>query len=305
MEGSITTIFGGTGFVGDRIAKALVNAGGRVRIAARHPRRPDWSACTQTVELFTVDVRSEANLARAMHAADAVVNAVGHYVESRRHGSFEDIHVHGAARLARVARAAHVGRFVLISGMGSDPASESSYVRARARGEELTRAAFPGALMARPSVVYGPGDAFLGALAGVSRLPVVPLFGTGATRLQPVHVDDVAAAVARLVSGGGGNRKVFELGGAGIYSYREIVVQVLEALGRKRPLVPVPFAVWRMLAALAQVLPNPPLTRDQVLLMQRDNIAGEAFGSFADLGIQPRALADDLAECLAPATVPA
>lgn len=300
MEGPITTVFGGTGFLGSRIARALVAAGGRVRIAARRPKRPDWATCAQSVELLTADIRDETSITRAVFGADAVVNAVSCYVESRRHGTFDSIHIHGAARLARAAKAAHVLRFVLVSGMGVDPTSPSPYVRARMRGEELTRAAFPGALVARPSVIFGPGDAFLSALVRAARLPVVLLFGSGDTRLQPVHVDDVALAVLRMLSGAGGKRKVFELGGAGTYTYCEVIEQVLAVLDRKRTLVPMPFGVWRLLAALLKVLPNPPLTADQVMLMQRDNVAGQAFGSFADLGVKPRALADCLAECLGP-----
>lgn len=298
MEGPITTVFGGTGFVGNRIAYALVASGSRVRIAARRPKRPDWATGAHTVELLTADIRKETSVTRAVFGADAVVNAVSCYVESRRHGTFESIHVQGAARLARAAKAAHVQRFVLVSGMGVDPTSPSPYVRARMRGEELTRAAFPGALVARPSAIFGPGDAFINVLARTSRLPLVPLFGRGATRLQPVHVDDVALAVLRMLSGAGGNRKVFELGGAGIYTYREVVEQVLVTLGRKRTLVPVPFGVWRLLAALLKILPNPPLTADQLVLMQRDNVASQTFGTFADLGVKQRALADSLAQSL-------
>jgi uncharacterized protein YbjT (DUF2867 family) len=303
MDGPVTTVFGGTGFLGNRIARALAAAGGQVRIASRRPQRPDWAAGANTVELLTADLRNEASVARAVAGADAVVNAVSRYVESRRHGSYEDIHVQGAARLARAARKARVERFVLVSGMGTDRSSPSPYVRTRLRGEEVTRAAFPGALVVRPSVIFGPGDAFLGALARVSRLPVVPLFGRGATRLQPVYVDDVAQAVARLVDGAGGNRKVFELGGAGVYTYREIVTLALDASGRQRPLVPVPFPVWRLLALAMKILPNPPLTVDQVLLMQQDNVAGGNFGRFEDLGIEPQSLADYLAA--QPGTQPA
>lgn len=300
MDGPTTTVFGGTGFLGNRIALALVRAGGRVRIAARHPARPDWATSAHRVELLTADIRDETSITRAVFGADAVVNAVSCYVESRRHGTFESIHIQGAARLARAAKAAQVQRFVLVSGMGVDPTSPSPYVRARMRGEELTRAAFPGALVARPSVLFGPGDAFLSALVRATSLPVVPLFGAGETRLQPVHVDDVALSVLRMLSGAGGKRKVFELGGAGTYTYREIVERVLATLDRKRTLVPVPFGVWRLLAMLMKVLPSPPLTADQVMLMQRDNVASQAFGGFADLGVRPRALADCLAECLGP-----
>lgn len=291
MDRPLTTVFGGTGFLGSRIVRELANLGSRVRIAARHPRRPDWATDREAVELITADVRDDDSVARAVAGANSVVNAVSLYVPSRRHGSFEDIHVHGAARVGRAARAARVARLVLVSGLGVDPRSPSAYVRARISGEQVTRKAFPGTVAVRPSVLFGPDDAFLAALARVARLPVVPLFGQGDVRLQPVLVDDVAQAAARLARGAGGTHKVFALGGAEVYTYREIVELVLASLGRQRPLVPVPLPVWHALALPLSVLPNPPLTVDQVVLMQQDNVVTGNFGRFEDLGIEPQSLA--------------
>jgi uncharacterized protein YbjT (DUF2867 family) len=289
------TVFGGTGFLGGAIVRALAEAGTRVRIAARHPARPAWADDRHAIELATADVRDPASVARALEGASAAVNAVSLYVESGDL-TFEAIHVQGAAHIARAARQAGLERLVLVSGLGSDLASPSPYVRARARGETATLEAFPDAVIVRPSVLFGPGDAFLSILAGISRLPVIPLFGRGDTRLQPVHVDDVAQGIARLLTGAGGNQRLFEFGGAKVYRYREIVKHVLAQQHRRRPLLPVPFWLWRALAGGLKVLPSPPLTRDQVILMQHDNVVGNGNGTFAALGVTPRALEDHLQE---------
>ena len=291
MDRPLTTVFGGTGFLGNSIASELAALGSRVRIAARRPRRPEWATDREAVELMTADIREDDSVARAVTGATSVVNAVSLYVPSRRHGSFEDIHVHGAARIGRAARAARATRLVLVSGLGVDPHSRSAYVRARMDGETVTRKAFPGTVAVRPSVLFGPDDAFLTTLVRIARLPVIPLFGRGDVRLQPVLVDDVAKAVARLARGAGGTHKVFALGGAEVYTYREIVSLVLDSLGRKRPLVPVPFPVWQALALPLKVLPNPPLTVDQVRLMEQDNVVAGNFGRFEDLDIAPESLA--------------
>lgn len=291
MDRPLTTVFGGTGFLGNSIARELTALGSRVRIAARRPRRPEWATDREAVEMMTADVREDNSVARAVAGATSVVNAVSLYVPSRRHGSFEDIHVHAAARIGRAARAAHATRLVLVSGLGVDPRSRSAYVRARMDGEDATRKAFPGTVAVRPSVLFGADDAFLSALVGMARLPVIPLFGRGDVRLQPVLVDDVAKAVARLARGAGGTHKVFALGGAAVYTYREIVALVLASLGRKRPLLPVPFPVWHALALMLKVLPNPPLTIDQVRLMQEDNVVAGNFGRFEHLDIEPESLA--------------
>lgn len=291
------TVFGGTGFLGSRIVRALADAGRPVRIAARRPVRPSWATDRHLIELVAADVRDEARVANAVAGAAGVVNAVSLYVESGG-DTFDAIHVQGAARVGRLAREAGVARVVLVSGIGADAASPSPYVRARALGERRLREACPEAVIVRPSVLFGTGDAFLAALAGISRLPVVPLFGRGDTRLQPVLVDDVAQGMVRLLGGPRSDARLFELGGAQVYRYREIVEMVLEHLGRRRLLLPVPFSVWRGLAALLELLPTPPLTRDQIMLMARDNIVGDGVGTFAELGVRPRSLEACLAWCL-------
>ncbi|WP_431026079.1 complex I NDUFA9 subunit family protein [Halomonas sp. H5] len=290
-------VFGGTGFLGRHLVRELVEAGHGVRLAARHPRRPDWAEPQDPISLCAADIRDEAAVAEALAGASAVINAVSGYVE-RRGASFETIHVEGAARLARLAREAGIPRLVQLSGIGARRDSPSAYVRARARGEAAVLEYQPKAIILRPSVMFGPDDAFLNGLARLTRLPLIPLFGAGETRLQPVHVVDVARAVAILVAAVEPPRRLFELGGPDVLSYREILGRIQAQCHTQRPLLPLPFWAWRTLAGLLSPLPNPPLTRDQVLLMAEDNLVGEGVGTFADLGIAPRTLRDSLPLCL-------
>ncbi|QTF92445.1 complex I NDUFA9 subunit family protein [Halomonas sp. BM-2019] len=295
-----TTVVGGTGFLGRTIVRELVEAGRAVRLVARHATLPGWAEPGDAIEVVPADLRDEAALAAALAGSGAVINAVSLYVEQHRAGlTFEAIHVAGAGRLARIARGAGVARLVHVSGIGASDASPSAYVRARAAGERAVIDALPKAVILRPSVLFGPGDAFLGALVRLARLPVIPLFGRGETRLQPVHVQDVARAAAGLSDTRPLARRLFELGGPEVLQYRQVVEQVLAHLDCRRPLLPVPFAVWRLAAALLAPLPSPPLTRDQVILMQGDNRVGEGVGTFDDLGIVPRTLHDSLPSCLA------
>jgi uncharacterized protein YbjT (DUF2867 family) len=283
------TVFGGTGFLGRAIVRHLAEEDVTVRVAARNPQRLELDGTSGRIEHCEVDVREDAAVAAALRGAEAAINAVGLYIE---HGddTFEAIHVHGAERIAHLAREAHLRGLVHVSGIGVSSRSESAYVRARARGEMAVRAAFP-AVILRPSVLFGPGDTFLSTMRAISRLPAIPLFGDGATQLQPVHVDDVAAAAVNALQRPSAAGRVFELGGPKAYSYREIVQTVLERTGRRgRLLLSVPFGAWQGLAAAASMLPRPPLTRDQVLLMQTDNVVGNGFPTFADLGIEPRSL---------------
>ncbi|MCP1673685.1 NADH dehydrogenase [Natronocella acetinitrilica] len=291
-------VFGGTGFLGRAVVAELVRRGWLVRVAARHPQvaaLPGKPA--GAVTRCAVDIRDEAAVATAVAGAAAVVNAVSLYVETRD-VDFDTIHMHGAERIARLAAAAGVDRLVHISGIGVDTQSASRYVRARACGENAVRAAFPGATVLRPSVIFGPGDHFLSALDGVTRLPIVPLFGDGGTRLQPVHVEDVALAVAASLARPTAPGDVFELGGAEMPTYREILRLILRHRGRRRLLLPVPFAIWRGIARASALLPKPPITVDQVNLMAGDNVVRDDARSFADLGITPRGLSPELPDCM-------
>jgi NADH dehydrogenase len=291
------SVLGGTGFLGRRVVATLAAAGWRVRMVARRPQA--WHPGTG-VEAVAADIRNAAVLAAALDGAAAVVNAVGLYVE-RGAETFDAVHVLGARRIAEHAAAGGIARLVHVSGIGVDGASPSAYVRARARGEQAVREAFPGATVLRPSVLYGAGDALLSTLDAMSRLtPVLPLFGRGASRLQPVHVDDVAAAVVRVLEEPASAGQVYELGGPRTWTYRELLELVLRHRGRRRALLPVPFVTWELIARVAGAFPDPPLTRDQVALMREDNVVAPGALGFAELGLTPRDLEQALPGCLPP-----
>jgi len=290
-------VFGGTGYLGRRIVRGLAAAGWPVRILARRaPADP-----RPAVRAMRADLRDESAVAGALHGARAAVNAVGLYVE-RGDERFEAVHVDGAARLARRARAAGLEALVHVSGIGVDPASPSAYVRARYHGEARVRELFPEACILRPSVLFGPGDAFLRLIDAATRLsPVLPLVGRGDTALQPVHVDDVAEAAARALADPGARGAVLELGGPEVLRFREVAAQVLAYRRRRRLLLPLPKAAWLLLARLLALTPSPPLTRDQVHLLDAPNVVAPERDGFARLGIAPRSLAEALGACLEPA----
>ena len=282
------TVFGGSGFLGREIVRRLAADGAEVRIAVRHPERAAFlteSPVGGQITAVQADVWDEASVGPAIAGTDAVVNTVGHYVE-RGGASFEAIHGQGARHVAAAAARAGIERLAHISGIGADPASDSAYVRARAIGERLVAAALPGATILRPSIMFGPEDAFFNRLAALARvLPALPLFGRGEVRLQPVYVGDVAAAVAKALTTPAAG-KVYELGGPRSYSYRALVRLVLERTGRRRLLLPLPYAAWDLLAAL----PGSPVSRDQVTLMRHDNLVALDALTLADLGIEATAL---------------
>jgi len=294
------TVFGGTGFLGRAVVKRLKAEGARVRIAARHP---DAGARPAGVEAVTADLRDADSVDRALADTDWVVNTVGLYVENRGE-TFQAVHVKGARTVAEaVAEAAARGgaaTLVHISGIGADLASESSYVRARAAGEIAVRETFPKATILRPSVLFGPGDSFFNSLARIARLlPAFPLFGDGRARLQPVYVGDVAAAVDRALSLPEAHGRTYELGGK-TYSYRALIELVLRQIGIRRPLLPLPFAVWQAIASLLRPLPGAPITHDQIALMRQDNVADPELPGFAELGLEPAAVEDVLPGYLGP-----
>jgi len=287
------TVFGGSGFLGRQIVKRLAADGTHVRVAVRRPERASFLetfAPGGRIEAVAADVWNEATVARAVEGSAAAVNTVGHYVE-KRGASFDAVHGEGARHVAHQAFKAGVGRLVHISGIGADPASASPYVRARGIGEALVREAFEGATILRPSVLFGSEDKFLNRLIRLVRLAqALALFGRGDTRLQPVFVGDVADASARVLANSGTRGKTFELGGPRVYAYKELLELILREVGRKRLLVPVPFAVWEAAAAALSVLPSPPLTADVVTLMKRDNVVGAGALGLEDLGISPTAV---------------
>ena len=297
---TMVVVFGGAGFLGRRLVHRLATEGMTVRVAVRHPdlaRIELRSMGFDRISVVPADVRDQASVAAAIAGANAVVNTVSGYVE-KSGVTFEDVHVRGAKTVAREASAAGITRFVLVSGIGADPNSNSPYIRARGRGELMVRQAFPGATIARPGAMFGPGDALFGTLAELARLlPVLPLIG-GRTRLQPVFVEDVAEAIASILTDPGTVGRTYELAGPGVYTLRELVMMTLHLMGKRRLLIPVPFAVAEMQARLFELLPNPPLTTGQVDLLKADNVASGTLPGLQELKIQPKTVEEVVPTCI-------
>jgi NADH dehydrogenase len=299
-SGRTVTVFGGTGFLGRRVVRRLRDHGFPVRIASRHPdrRRGHFGSDDPQLQSVTADIHDERSVADALVGAYGVVNAVSLYVE---HGeeTFHSVHVAAAQRVAARAHGAGAERLVHVSGIGADATSRSRYIRKRGEGELAVRAAFPDAIVIRPAVMFGPDDAFLTiVLKLLCRLRIYPMFGRGLTRLQPAYVEDVAEAIGRVMQRGETHSTIFELGGPHVYSYEEFLRTVAHQAGVAPVLVPIPFAVWCALAWASETLPNPPLTRNQVELIQVDTVSAPELPGFAELEISPRSVEVMLQEML-------
>lgn len=287
------TVFGGTGFVGRHLVQRLARAGARLRVVTRDPEAGAFlkpMGDPGQIVLQRGDLRDADSVVAAVAGADAVVNLVGIlYQKGRR--TFRAIHVEGAAAVARAAQAAGAKRLVHVSALGADARSDSDYARSKAAGEKAVAEAFPGATILRPSVIFGPEDDFFNRFAKLARFsPVLPLIGGGRTRFQPVYVGDVDDAIRRALDDDDAEGRVYELGGPGVYTFRALMEIVMRETRRRRLLVPVPFWLAEIQAFFLEWLPKPPLTRDQVKLLARDNVvSGEAPG-LADLGIEPTAV---------------
>ena len=294
----IVTVFGGTGFLGRRIVRHLHEKGYFVRIASRHPKLS--SGDVPQLRSIAADIHERTSVANAIAGAFGVVNAVSLYV-ARGKETFHTVHVTAAERLANEAHKAGVKSFVQISGIGADSASPSHYIRARGEGEQAVRAAFARASVIRPAVMFGPDDAFLNTVVKLlRRLPVYPMFGQGETLLQPVDVEDVAEAVARVIQWTEAGPLTVECGGPRVYSYAELLRTIARTSSVKPILVPLPFGVWHALALVGEVLPNAPVTRAQVELMRVDTVVSPRLPGFAELGISPRAMEAVLQSMLRP-----
>lgn len=311
MRGLVTLI-GGSGFVGAQVVRTLAKQGWRIRVAVRRP----WQAYklrllgdVGQIEIVQANVRVADTVARAMAGAEAAVYAAGVLYESGRQG-FESLHVQGPREVAEAA-AREGARLVLISALGSDPASPSRYGRTKAAGEAAAKAALPGVTILRPSIVFGPQDHFFNRFASLALLsPALPLVGGGATRMQPVFVGDVARAVAQALADPDTAGRVYELGGPGVHTFRDLMELMLREIGRRRWLVPVPWSVAEAIAIAGDavawlkgplpMLPEPPLTSDQLAMLRTDNVVSPGAAGLADLGIAATAMAPILPTYLYP-----
>jgi uncharacterized protein YbjT (DUF2867 family) len=299
MSSERVIVFGGTGFLGRRIVRHLRDAGFTVRIASRYPEkgRRLFAGDAAGVEFFRADVNDDRAVADAVGAARAVVNAVSLYLEQGR-STFQSIHVDAARRVAALAHQAGVETLVHVSGLGANAGSLSPYIRSRGQGEAAVLDAFPSAKLIRPAVMFGPGDAFLTPLSSMVRhMPVFPLFGRGETKLQPVYVEDVASAIVRILQVPTA-RQLYELAGPRVYTYRGLLRTIAAYAGSRSVLVALPFSLWHVIAYLSEILPSPPITRNQVELMEQDNIPDPDGAGFAALHITPRGIEEILPQML-------
>ncbi|MDW6024601.1 complex I NDUFA9 subunit family protein [Mesorhizobium sp. BAC0120] len=293
----LVTIFGGSGFLGRHVVRAVARRGYRIRVATR---RPDLAGHLQPlgnmgqIQPVQANVRVRWSIDRAVEGADHVVNLVGILHQSGRQ-TFNNVQDFGARAVAEAARAAKAG-LTHGSALGASLDSPSAYARTKALGEKAVLETVEDAVIFRPSIVFGPEDRFFNRFAEMARFsPMLPLIGGGHTRFQPVYVGDVAEAFARSVDDEVERGKIYELGGPQVLTFRECMEEMLEVIDRQRMLVPVPWWAARIQGSILGLLPNPPLTRDQVVLLQRDNVvSAEAEGqgrTLAGLGIQPQSTA--------------
>jgi uncharacterized protein YbjT (DUF2867 family) len=300
----LVTVFGGSGFVGRHVVRALARRGYRVRAAVR---RPDLTGFLQPlgnvgqIQAVQANLRVRWSVDRAVEGADHVVNLVGILHSSGRQ-TFDAVQSFGARAVAEAARAVGAG-LTHVSAIGADLNSEAAYGRTKAEGEQAVRETVPDAVILRPSIVFGPEDAFFNRFANMARFsPVLPLIGGGETKFQPVFVGDVAEAVARSADGAVEAGRIYELGGPRVASFRECMEEMLAIIDRKRLLVTVPWPIAYLQASVLELLPNPLLTSDQVAMLKTDNIVSATAiqdgRTLQGLGIQPRSTAAILPEYL-------
>ncbi len=274
----LITVFGGSGFLGRHLVRALAKRHYRIRVAVR---RPDLAGHLQPlgrvgqIHAVQANVRYPRSVEAAARDADVVVNLTGILFQRGRQ-RFDTVQGFGAEQIA-LAAAAHGARMVHVSAIGAEENSTSLYARSKAAGEQAVLAAVPGATVFRPSVMFGPEDDFFNKFAAMARfLPALPLIGGGETRFQPVFVGDAAEALARAVDGSATPGTTYELGGPEVRTFKQLMEYVLVTIERRRLLVPLPFALAKLKAQFLQFAPKPPLTPDQVELLRSDNVVSDA-----------------------------
>ena len=294
MQG-LVTVFGGTGFVGRQVVRALAKRGYRVRAAARNEGagyRLRMLGDVGQIEVVQANIRVRETVERALDGAEACINLVAVLYEHGRQ-KFGDLHVEGARTIAECAAAQGISRFVQVSAIGADANAQSKYARTKAEGEAAVRAVIPTATIVRPSIVFGPEDAFFNRFGQMAALsPVLPMVGAE-TKFQPVFVGDLGAAIANATLDPEAAGQTFEIGGPSVYTFRELMEIVKRETGRKSILLPVPFPIARVIGMVgdiqAKLLP-PVLTSDQVELLRHDNVPAEGAPGLAELGVSPTSI---------------
>ncbi|MEC8579346.1 MAG: complex I NDUFA9 subunit family protein [Pseudomonadota bacterium] len=299
---NLVTIFGGSGFVGRYIARRMAKEGWRVRVAVRRPNdalfvRP-YGVVGQVEPVFC-NIRDDESVRAVTKGADVVVNCVGVLAEDGKN-TFDAVQAEGAGRVARIAAEESVQRMVQISAIGADADSDSEYAQSKAEGEEAVLAAFPTAMILRPSIVFGPEDEFFNRFASMTRFgPILPVVGAD-TKFQPVYVDDVAQAAVKGILGQA-EPGIYELGGPDVRTFRELMTEMLSVIHRKRLVLNIPFFAAGIMAKLMELgqtislgLVPAQLTTDQVANLRNDNVVSEGAKTLADLGIEPTTTASVL-----------
>ena len=290
----VVTVFGGSGFIGRHVVRALAKAGYRIRVAVRRPNLAPFllvAGQVGQVQVVKCDVRDREEVADALRGADYAINLVG-VLQSFGRQSFRALHVDAARTIAKAAAEHGLTRLIHFSAIGASKNTKSAYAASKAEGEDAARAAMPGTTILRPSIVFGPEDDFFNRFAAMARLsPVLPLIGGGKTRFQPVFVGDVAAAVCACLADPSTVGKLYELGGPDIYSFKELMQFMLHVICRRRLLLPLPFGVASLLGRFLGMVPGAPITADQVRLLHKDNVVGTASLGLSDLGIEADSLA--------------
>jgi uncharacterized protein YbjT (DUF2867 family) len=293
MRNRRTAVLGGSGFIGRYIVQRLAARGDVIPVGCRRAEEAKFLkplGDVGQIATLNLTIGDEQILPAFLSGNDALVNCVGILRESGAQ-TFDRVHHTGPARLARLAREAGIERFVHISAIGADPRSSSAYARTKAAGEAAVRDAFPTVSILRPSVVFGAEDQFFNRFAAMTTIsPVLPLIGGGHTRFQPVYVGDVADAVLKCLDDPTTAGRTYELGGPKVFTLRELIELVLGEIRRKRLLVDLPFGLAAIQARLMSILPNPPLTPDQVELLKRDNVVSSGALTLAALGIAATAV---------------
>lgn len=293
----LVTVFGGSGFVGRYVVKALAERGYRVRVACRRPDLAGFLRPLGTVgqvQPIQANLRYPASIAKAVEGADAVVNLVGILYKSGKQ-NFNAVQARGARSIAEATKAAGINSLVQMSAIGADASSDIDYARTKAEGEAAVLETVPEAVIVRPSIVFGPEDDFFNRFADMSTIaPALPLIGGGHTQFQPVYVGDVAEVIARGVDGALEQGAAYELGGPRVASFKECLSLMLDTIHRKKAMLPIPFAIAKIQGAILGLLPKPLLTKDQVCLLEHDNVVSEdakASGhTFEGLGINPQSM---------------
>jgi NADH dehydrogenase len=294
---ALITIYGGSGFIGRHVVRAIAKTGARMRIAVR---RPELAGFLQPlggvgqINAVQANVRYPDSLLAAAEDADAVVNLVGILFPSGKQ-TFKSVQDEGARHVAEAARAKGARAFVHVSAIGASPEAPSYYARSKAEGEAAVREVFPEAVILRPSIVFGPEDDFFNRFAALARIsPVLPLIGGGKTKIQPVFAGDVAKAILAALTGRAEAEASYEVGGPEVLTMKEIMQRVLAYTMRKRLLVRDPIWLAKLQGAVLQLLPKPMLTVDQVRMLETDNVVSEeakrAHRTLKGLGIEPIAI---------------